>query len=249
MHHLLGLSVAIGQTANTEVTALQDDVIPRTANNRYQLPKDMLLLAAYAGSATITRARLNMSTMRLINPRYIYPVEVGLNPSDVPQLESLVDNPFSIKGFDEVILEATSALACGTEQLSALLWVADNVQQAPVGDVYNCRFTSTTAAVANTWTALSITMETSLPPGQFALVGSDLIGVQGVAHRWLIPNQLYRPGALCRTLVANAPHALFAGDQLGEWGRFFNTALPSPQVLCTTTTNSWAGLMRLIKVA
>lgn len=249
MHHLLGFTVSIGQTANTELTALDDQIITRTANGRYMLPQDMLLLAAYAGSATMLRARLNSSSLRQINPRYVLPVEVGAAPTDVPLFESLVDNPFQLKAFEEMVYEATSGLACGNEQAHGLLWIAANLQQAPLGDVYNCRITSSTAAVANVWTSLTFTMETSLPPGTYALVGSDLVGAGGIAHRWLIPNQLWRPGALCRAAIGDAPGDIFVRRRLGEWGRFPNTALPGLQVLCNTTTAAWAGFMALVKVA
>lgn len=247
MHHLAAYFLAIGQTANTDITALNDDVLTRT-NGHFQLARDMDLMAGCVMSATLNRARLNSPTLRVVSPQFIYPPEVSLTPTDHPNMAWWLDSPFRLKAGEEIALEATSGLACGTENLVGLIWITEGLQPVPAGDIYNARWTSTTACVANTWTTLTITMDQGLPPGVWALVGSTHQSTTGKAHRWIIPNQTWRPGALSQTALGNATHRNFEDRRLGLFGTFVNTIMPQVQVLANTTDNAHVGLMQLVKI-
>jgi hypothetical protein len=246
--HLLAWSVAIGQTADTEVTAVQDDIVFRNSVNRFYLGQAMDLVAAYAGSATINRAKFASASLRQVNFPFIRPVERTVAPPDLPGMMDLVESPFRLPQGEELLVQATSDLACGTERLNVLAWVTTGLRNAPTGDVLACRATSSTAAVANTWTSISYTFDQSLPPGEYAIVGSESISTTGVAHRFIIPNQEWRPGSLSNVAVGNQTHPLFQERRLGQYGVFQHVALPTIQVFCNSTDNSHVLYLYLVRI-
>ncbi len=248
-HHVIAWTAVIGNGANTEVAALNDDIIVLSVSNRFMLPTDFWMLLAFASSATLLRARINSPTLRQVSPPQIRPIEVSLLPTDLPSIASWLDQPFRLLKDEQLILEATSGVAM-TERFTALAWLAPEVPgPVPSGDVITLRFTSATAAVANVWTTLTITLEQDLPPGRYAMVGSEMQSTNAIAHRWIIPNQLWRPGNVSITALANAGSDLFYRRRLGEWGQFVNTAMPQPQVLCNAADAVHAGFLQIVRVA
>lgn len=249
-HLLAYTSGTLSTTANFDVPALTDDIfVISTATSHYLMDKDVAVLAAWAGSATLQRVRLASATLRQISQPYIRPVNVGVLPATDPNVANWLTNPFKLPMNEDVGVEATSDIAMGNERVTVLLWVTDGLDSLPPGEIIATRFTSTTAATANAWTTLAITLENQFPPGDYYLVMSEHYSTNGIAHRWIVPNQYYRPGGLSFATVGLRTALPFYQYEYGAWGRFKNTTVPRFQVLCNGADATHVGYMYIQRAA
>lgn len=246
MFHLAAYAATIDNTAGTDVTAATDDVLT-IQNSHFVLSQWMNLYAAAVMSATLSRVQLASPSMRVIAPPFVRPIIVAAIPPDNPNVWNLANNAFRIPPFEEIQMLATSGVAM-TEPFAGFLWLGDQIQPVTVGNTIPWRWTSTTAAVANTWTSLTVTFADTLPSGVYSIVGSEHFSTNGRAHRWIIPNQLYRPGQL--SMAANSsrqPYSMSMG-QFGMWGSFRSNDLPRPQVFANGTDNSHEGYLHIQRI-
>jgi hypothetical protein len=247
MFHLAGFFVSIGQTALTNVPPIQDDILS-IQNSHYLLPQNMSVAAAYASSVTLSRARINSPTVRQINPSYIHPINVALLPANDPNVQIFPPGFLSLLGQEEVQIEATSGLAMGNENCYALLWLYTQMTPVIPNDIHWCRFTSTATATASAWTTISYSLETGLPPGEYAMVGSFVQGTTQIAHRWIFDNQYYRPGFLSTAALGNRGFFEQYRFSFGEMGRFRTFSLPRLQTLCNAADTACEGYAALMRV-
>src|SRR3990172_1863027 len=168
MIHLSAFTVAIGTVPNTDVPAVTDEIIAIQVGHLL-LPQDRGIIAAWAGSATINRARLNSPTLRQISPPFIRPINFALLPTNDPNLATWKDNPIRARGQEELQVEASSDVAV-SEQLTAFIWLQDQFTPAPIGDIYTIRATSITTSTARAWSPLTFTFDSQLPAGTYAVV-------------------------------------------------------------------------------
>lgn len=246
MFHLAAYTASIANTTDLDVAALTDDILT-IQNSHFVLNQRMSLLAAFAASATLSRAKLASPSMRQIAPPWIRPINVALLPAANPNVWILDYNPFQIPPFEELQMQVTSGVAM-TERFTGLIWLADQITPVPTGNVIPLRWTSTTAAVANAWTSLAITFADTLPSGIYAMVMSEAQSTNAIAHRWIISNQLYRPGYLSfAALGSRTPYAMARG-QFGNMGVFRSNDLPRVQVLANAADAAHEGYLHVVRV-
>lgn len=230
-NHLLayaGLSVA---NTMTNVPGLVDQVITRSQSSLvYLLPKPMQLLAAVGMGATLSRTQLTSPTLRQVNIMN-FPTPI---PALAPVSGSLVywlgDQPPTMPALEEL---QPAVLDTAAEVCTVLMWLTDQIMPVPPGPILTIHGTSTSTAVAGAWTLLQMQLDNALPAGNYALVGSRMVSATGVAHRWQIPNQLFRPGSLSHQALSDIGDWRLDTRRQGSFGNFVQTALPQPEVLCT----------------
>lgn len=247
MFHLAAYTASVGQTANTDIAALTDSVLT-ISNGHFRLTDSMQLLAAYAQSATILRARLDSPTLRLPGNPYIRPVNVGAVPISTPRILDLSSNPIALPPREEIALQLTSGLACGTEVATGLIWVSPGYVPAPPGKIQWVRITSTTAAVAAKWTNVALTFETSLPSGYWSVVGLNYQATHAIAARLIFPGMVWRPGYLGNAALGDQPMYEAFNGAFGECGRFVNDNPFQIEVLNTTTDNAHEFYVGIVQV-
>lgn len=247
MYHMAAFTVLIGQTADTDVPAVVDDILT-IQNSHFVLRQPTQLLLAAVMSVTLSRAKIASPSMRQLASPFIRPVILAVTPPSNPNLWLLDHNPFVIPAFEEVQLQATSALGAGTERLTGLIVLAPQIMPCPVGNQVPLRITSTTAAVANAWTTLTLTFADTLPSGIYAACLSEHSSTTGIAHRWIFSGQEERPGLPSYVLKTDRhPYAISKG-QLGVMGRFRSNDLPRLQVLCNAADASHEVYLHVIRV-
>lgn len=247
MFHLSALTVALGTVADTDVPAVPDQILA-IQNNHFILTETMRLVLAWVGSATLTRAKLASPSMRQIASPYIRPVQAAVQPASNPPVWELLDNGFSIPPFEEIQMLATSGVAMGTERFTGLLWLAKNIDPAPVGNVIPLRFTSTTAGVTNVWTDLTLTWADTIPSGVYMMVLSEHFSTNAIAHRWLFSNQVWRPGHTSFAAESSRLNDLVQRWRLGSMGMFRSNDLPRFQALINGTDASHVGYAHCVRV-
>lgn len=246
MFHLSAYTESIGNVADTDVDALTDDILT-IQNTHFVLSQPMQLLGAAAMSATLSRAKLASPSMRQVASPFIRPIIAAVQPPANPNLWLLDYNPFVIPPFEEIQMQVTSGVAM-TERFTGLIWLANQIDSLPIGNVIPLRFTSTTAAVANAWTTATITFTDTIPSGVYAAVLSECQSTNGIAHRWIFSNQLWRPGfPSYAALGSRHPYAISKG-QFGSMGRFRSNDLPRLQVLANGADAAHEGYLHVVRV-
>lgn len=247
MFHLAGYTASIDTTADSDVAAIVDSILS-IQNSHFVLSQSMQLIAAAAMQATAGRAKLASPSMRQIASPWIRPIIAGATPGSNPNMWLLDQSPFTIPPYEEIQCQATGAQAMGSERFTACIWLQDVFRPCPVGNIIPVRFTSSTACVANVWTALTLSWGDTLPSGQYAMVLSEHHSAAGQAHRWIFPNQLYRPGFLSFTAgTQRHPYAISKG-QFGLMGVFRSNDLPRFEALANGTDSTHVGYAHVVRV-
>lgn len=247
MFHLAANFVALANTANTEVPALEDDVLVRR-QSRHTPVEDLRLFAAYSSAVTLLRTRLASPSVRGVTPAFITPVGVALLPPTDPNFMDLRDNPFLLRRDESVIYESTDS-AAGPNNHYIISWLSPRLTPAPVGDVYTVRGTSTTAAVASTWTTITVTWDTDLPQGMYSVIGGLCFATNQIAFQVIFNGQYYRPGGLGGASAGIRPPWPQLMGGFGEWGRFRSLDYPGIRVLNDGTDNAHTVFLQCVKVA
>ena len=127
----------------------------------------------------------------------------------------------------------------------------DPLPAMPDGDVIAIRATGTTTLTVFAWTAIALTLESSLPAGTYALVGLVAGSANAVAVRARMRGSEFRPG----TLATNGTEALGADfDPASLWplmgynmGSFKSTEIPELEYFATvadTVEYAWLYAVR-----
>lgn len=248
MFHLTGW---FGTTPAAVQTAFDLPPLPEPnfhiQNSHVIIPKPMNLLLAWAGAAAMTQARFNSGSIRQVNPLYILPPELAVLPSSNGPLANWLSNPFRIVGPEELVAETGSSNAAGEKQ-KVLAWLTpDQITPIPSGPEYLLKFTSTTAAVIDAWTQLAIAFETSLPLGNYAVIGCEMFSTNLVAFRMIFDNMYWRPGALGKQAVQHRQRDVFFDGSLGLWGVFSTISLPRIEVLCNVADVAYTGWLKVVR--
>lgn len=233
MFHLAAFtgSLAAGPVA---VPALSDPaLVLAPSGNGYQFQDPYDLIGAYALGALLTDCYINSPTLNIINKPYIRPVYGAANPASADQIASYQKFPVKLPALENVVPFATNS-AAGPTQTNVLLWIRVDRQDIaiPPGQRLKIRMTSTTAAVANAWTLMAVTLDTQLPGGTYMIVGSEHVSTTAIAHRVVFPNIQWRPGSLSHTSKTHMQDFHLLEMQMGGYYTFKNTAVPQMEVLC-----------------
>jgi hypothetical protein len=247
MFHTCAYYVSLAGTANTNVTPVQDDVL--TIANAHFLPQsDMDIIYAYAGCALLDRARIVSPTNRVITLPFIRPVQLTASPASPPAIADYTENPFRIRGLEELSVEA-SATGAGPGDAYAVLGLQRNYEPVPRGNIFTLRGASTTASVQATWVSTAMTWADQLPEGLYAVVGGTVVAATGIAFRLIFEGQVERPGALQTILATGADWSRQYKGGLGIWGRFRPTAMPTVQVLNNAAVAAHTAYLDIMRLA
>lgn len=247
MFHLAAFFKSLGDTANTQIPALNDGILSIT-NNNFLLPGPMQLLGATAMSVGHTRSYFSSPRINQYNPLYVRPLIQAVKPGDDPAIMDFCDRPLVLRGGEELALYGTTATTPGPENYTALVWLAERKPDLPAGEVWQVKYTSTTAATANAWSAVQITLGQNLPDGTYAMVMSEHQSSNAIAHRWTFSNQYFRPGFLSVTSLANRTYQGFYRLRFGQMGTFSTYNIPRLEVLCNGADATHEGYMSVVKL-
>lgn len=242
-----GGSIALTSVAQP-VNAIADNVFKIGSQNGFVLQEDMMLIAAYAGGVGMANPAFKSPKLNQFNPLAILPFSLTVAQADGEIFALFPYRPFTFRNQEEVtaITDNTNA---GAQQMDIVAFFSNGVDPIPPGEELFVRWSSTTAAVANTWTLLTYTLTQTLPEGVYAVVTSEHTSATAVAHRFTFWGQFYRPGFMSITAFSNRQARNVQTLQLGLAGKFSNVTLPNIEVFCSGTDAVHSGYIRCIKVA
>ena len=240
-------AVAAGAT-NTSINIINSggDIV---ANNQYFPSEPGSIIFGVAFGTNLRDPRVATPSLREIGPNYIRPFSVASPLGNDFNAYNIVDNPLPFKANENLDVQASSD-DVGSQTMTVLLGLQFFPRPAPRGgERRTIRVSATTTLVANTWTTLNLTWEQTLPPGQYEIVGMQMYSATGYAFRLILPNEYYRPGGPTNQSIGQKYPADLNMRNLGSWGRFQQTALPSIEMLATAGDTAEVGYMDVIKVA
>lgn len=244
--HLCALTATVVQNTDQDLTPVPDG-IAAIQNAHFFFENDMQLLFAMYMQAAGTRARILTPATRQITPPHIVPIELVITPGARPAVADYSQYPMQLKRLEEIQVNVfqTAADANG----SVLLALAEQpLPPIPAGPMFTMRGTSTTAAVANTWTLLAVTWNDVLPEGEYAVGGLVAISATGKASRLIMEQGFWRPGAPSVSVASGYTHPLMRMGKLGDWGHFTGNRMPQIEVLCNTTDNAHTIYLDFVRV-
>lgn len=249
-HVLVFQGISVGSVYN-ELRAQQDGKITiNPATNRFWMSRKAEVFAAWIGSQSAG----GLNSARLYT-QYEIPREIRpLNFSELPPTTiqaSVADwrgNPLEVPPQQELIYDAR-AVGSGCWGLA---WMTEEgLQKAPRGKQVILRGdVSGAVPIANAWTDItsSMTWSVTLPPGEYAIVGSRCESPNGLAHRWILEGSQLRPGGLSQPGPGTVAHSYQESGELGDWGHFFAPAMPRLEVYCEAVDATMTVILQAVRL-
>lgn len=205
--HMAAWFESIDQVALGRLNTVQDDVLTPSGADRFLVPAEYRWIHwAFATGA-------NLSGARIVTPS----LEVNKSDLDIiPHADgsdlltkaspSIWVPPRRIELIESENIEVqTSEDGAGatTQQGFVVLGTQEN-DPMPAGQIRSIRADGTTTLTADQWTPVTLTPESSLEPGRYALVHFMCHGVTPIAARFLPQGGGFRPGMFCSASASPA---------------------------------------------
>jgi len=252
--HLCAWSEVLPTDIETEMDVIPDDVLTRTANERFMVPAEIPNVIWKAALST------NLSTARIYTPslevkRTVpYVIPQVYNASFFPPERLAVDKelrPLALVATEEISFYATTYANVRAWGLVSL--GPPTLPPAPAGDIRVVRATGTKTLTANQWTSVKIVPDVALEAGTYALIGFLPISDNCIAARAIISGQVWRPGV---TGFAGAEYAakLFERSYFTElqnynMGTFTHMTIPEFQFLSSAADTAQVVYLYIVKTA
>lgn len=249
MWHTAAYSASITNSlTNTAVAAVNESVFKTGSQNGFVLQEDMMLLFAIVCPNNGTAARLQSPKLAQFGYLQLTPLQAAAKVANGLLVASWPYRPFTFRNQEEVVAYVDTGGSSAAQE-TIVVSFSNGVDPIPAGEELTIKFTSTTAAVAYSWTSLTITLSQTLPEGRYACIGSEVQSTNAIAHRITFWGQFYRPGQPSTTAYTNQQYPGMRDYRNGLMGQFSNVTLPNIEVLCNTTDSSHTGFLHVIKVA
>lgn len=251
LHHTLAFFNTTAGTLSLSDSPAVDDGWATITNNHFIMQQDMDLCMVMPFADTLTRAKLNLPHWRFVSQPEIVPVMQVWD--GVQSLTSYYITPktLTVNAIDELqALVSTSATA--TSGVLTALWLKPKMDPLtlPGGDSYPTRATAAISGVAGQWARGNITFEQTLPAGEYAVIGMDVLDDGSELCRLRFQKYEMLPGVPCRNSVTGVQRDLFRQGRFGVFGTFKNTAQPSIEIFSASGTASAQALtLDLVKIS
>ena len=247
MMHLLAYRLASSALANNQDIPGLTDTFATLQNNHFILQSPWYIRWAMALGLHLTNARINTPALRAVALPSVQPNEIAANPGNLPAISDFPAGMIQLKPIDETAFEASDDT--GSVAITGLLGLLDQVNyNIPSGPVSVLRATSSITAGNGVWGLGSFTLDQTLPAGRYAVIGLDVVGANLIAARLVFPTAGPRPGVPARTSFSNHSWPLFLNGNLGNWGEFESTAIPSIEILGSAAPTTQTIFIKVVKV-
>lgn len=245
--HMAAYFGSVSNTGSNNDTPAVNDGILTISNTHFVLPVPGKVMAAMGLGANLNRLQLNTPSLRYVGLPSVEPINQSLT---VPSPANYVDftaNPIPIPPIDEIAMMFTNGGAAAENETAGVIF---SFQFKPVmpGAIYRLRGTATITGATGTWANGSITMDTTLPQGRYAMVGADVIGTNIAFARFIFPGAGWRPGVFARNALANILPRINIDRSLGVMGEFESINLPNLEILCTGANTAQTVYLDLIRL-
>lgn len=246
--HLLGFYTAslASAASNTALGSMTDQAWTFDATG-YFMPDNYRLWMAYAGNDALNALRINQPSLQVPFYPYIDPVSLTLLPANVPPLYKAFEFGLELRRNEYLRMEASrdvvAASAC-----AALAWIGKQRKTPSPGPRRTLRFTSAITIAAGTWALGTFTPATTLPDGEYEIVGLNMYGTNLLAARIAFTTGGMRPGVICQGAQGEWNQPAIDRNELGSFGSFINTVLPNIELFGAGAGSAQIGYLDLVKI-
>jgi len=246
-YHVLIYSMNTFGVTNYDMIPTPDDIIA-TQNGHYLPHLQLSQFGGWLSGTLLTAIRLVTPRSRQVVPPPMYPINGTTLPPDRPHMFDRRSNPFTLNAVEEVSFQANAGGAANALATAVVFW-GTSIDPVPAGDIYSLHGTSTAAAGSQTWTTVPITWDQTIPAGMYAMIGSQHVSTNAIAHRWVFKDQILRPGFISQTSLTNMTDPAVYYGGWGKFGQFNTYTYPALQVWCNGTDASHDVVMNIVRMS
>jgi hypothetical protein len=248
MTHLEIYSSVIASTATlAQVTAIKGNIYPTTNNGFLVQQLNKIAACAIVGTGAI-RGQLQSASLRVQPFIDLVPVNRGTVMESPVRFTDFTQAPLQVRSNEE--LDLFGSISASGSTLTGLVIFCDGpIRPASSTGAITVHATATTTLTGGAWTACTFSLDTSLDPGTYSIIGMRAYSATGIAAR-LIPNsgsQTYRPGVPMVQAYDGLDFKYARYGMMGQFITFATTALPSVEVFANsadTAEELWLDLVQ-----
>ena len=224
------------------------DTSLRVSGDNLIVPNLNFLSGYYAMGANVTRAQLTSPRLLQSSVLDIEPVDLSAAPVSNPPFHDRFENPYEL-GRGEVLNALAAEGGGGASDASVFVWLSSGaIQPLNSGNIFTVRATGSTTLTADQWSAVTITLDSNLASGMYALVGLRAVGATLFAARAVFPGGGPRPGCIAFDAISDLDASRFRNGRAGEWGRFTNDEPPAIECFASAGDTSQVFYLDVIRV-
>ncbi|MDR5730673.1 MAG: hypothetical protein RB191_24955 [Terriglobia bacterium] len=237
MFHMIAYEQSASLAALTAITPVPDGTVSIQGNDITVPDKLNMIVGAAAminSAAATLRAQIQAPSLRAILNFDVNPIANGLVFGSLATCMRMWQTPLQLvtnEPLDFFFQNGAAVMNRG------LITLADGPLSPVKGKIYTVRATGAASLVTATWVNTSLTFSQQIPAGHYQVVGFRAIGANLVAARIFFKGSAWRPGVYAVNASANLDWPDFRYGNIGVWGEFDNTVLPSVDCLGVTDTS------------
>ena len=237
-----------GAAAYHNLAAVFDDEI-FTSGDDIRVPDEIANIIGYAGlseATTLTAGRITSPFLQQVADVNIEPLVNALVFGSYPEFNHTPMNPILINGNESIRFAINSDHAAASDEYG-LVMLADGRQTPVDGDIISIRADAAITLSLGSWVSGALTLEPTLPDGNYQTVGMRARGTNLVAARLNFPGQSFRPGVPAVNAIGDLDVPTLRFGRSGVWGQFNTNQPPTLEALGNTDTAQDV-ILDLIKV-
>ena len=225
-----GKAALVGSAGDVQLVAVPEQPFSQSAAQNFTVPVPLNCVAAYAGGATLSRARFNTGSLRARGFPQIYPLNLQTIPPSPVSVADFRPYPVQFHAQEDLRVDITSGIA--NDQVALAFVTPEPVNyNINARDLRMLRFTASPTNIAIGWSQpVAIAFQDTLEGGSYDIYGMGVQGSSSIAARLILQGEFYRPGCLVQFLNTGVPHPMFMG-QLGKWASFSIYSPPQIETL------------------
>jgi hypothetical protein len=229
--HTLGFYTQVGiGGVDVQLNGIQDQILTLNGSNQFILPAEAKIKLGYGGGVGMSRLKINTPQLRLLGLPYIQPINITLAVPSPPNIYLPGENGPTIPRSDALSVQSTNVDAAAQFHLG-LMWFDMTPEALPSGQEYHLRFTAAITQVAGSWVNGTLTPDSTLPAGIYAITGMQAFGTNLAAARLVMPGGGWRPGCLAANSASGVTRREFVDGYMGVYGYFDSINIPNLDVL------------------
>lgn len=235
-------------TSLANLAAVSDQNFPVSGNYIYMTdPVNQIIGAAGVGNS-MDLAQLTSPTLRSVYPYDLSKVDPNAAPSHGENFELHQDNPLALQPD-----EGLEALATNTDSSphdeSIIVFLSDGpISPADIGGFRTVRFTSSQPSTAGVWSAQSLSLQETLPPGTYQVVGMKIEDDEVIAGRLVPIGGNERPGVIASNGRDSQGKEIFRKGKMGVMTEFNSREIPGLELFSSGSSGGdLEGYLDLVK--
>lgn len=238
MHHLSAYYESIDPGGALVPIAAVTDPVLFTDGDDVRVPAalpNIIGKAALQNDASAARAQLQSPSLRSFVNVDVEPIVAALVWGSPPEAVYHPLSPIQVTPEEALNFYVQSDPAAAAVH-QGFVWYSDGALQPTPGRIFTVRATSAITLSAGVWVNGNLTFGSTLPQGDYQVVGMRARGTNLVAARLVFVGGTWRPGVMAVNAIADEDTHFQRMGRMGVWGQF-NTNTP-PTIECFGVTDT-----------